>query len=403
MIDEMWYSLKNLNQRKLRSFLTVLSIVIGVMAIFAIVSFGLGLSNYVDTVAEDVGVDKVFVQARGVGAPGTDASFILDDGDLRVTQKVRGVAEATGIYMAPGAIKEGTVTKYNYLMGFDPEYTELVISAFNVDVVEGRHLKKGDLYKVILGYNYQIPDKIFKKAFTVGEKVEINGIKFDIIGFYNEIGNPSDDANIYITLDAFEALFPEKKNEFGFFMARAERTVDSQLVAERIEDRLRKHKGEEEGKETFYAQTFEDAIATFGTIITVLNGILFLIALVSMVVSTVNIMNTMYTAVLERKREIGIMKAVGATRGIIAFIFVFEAGVLGLVGGLGGILIGYLIASTGGQIAAAAGFAFLAPIFPWYLIIGCLAFSMATGMLAGILPALKAASQNPVDALKIDE
>jgi len=113
-------------------------------------------------------------------------------------------------------------------------------------------------------------------------------------------------------------------------------------------------------------------------------------------------MNTMYTAVLERTREIGIMKAIGATNHDILVIFVIESGVLGLIGAALGALLGYLIASAGGAIAAAAGYSILKPVFPAWLVLGCLGFGLALGCASGFLPARQAAQLKPVDSLRYE-
>ncbi len=110
----------------------------------------------------------------------------------------------------------------------------------------------------------------------------------------------------------------------------------------------------------------------------------------------------MYTAVLERTKEIGIMKAIGARRRTILFTFIFESGLIGMIGGFWGVVLGWLIASAGGAAAASAGFSFLYPVFPWYLVIGCIGFSTMVGAGAGILPALQASGQKPVDALRYE-
>ncbi|HLG23835.1 MAG TPA: FtsX-like permease family protein, partial [Candidatus Nanoarchaeia archaeon] len=149
-------------------------------------------------------------------------------------------------------------------------------------------------------------------------------------------------------------------------------------------------------------QTFEDALATFTTVIGIINSVLILIALVSMVVAFVNIMNTMYTAIIERTKEIGVMKAVGARNSDILFIFMFESGFLGLLGGISGVITGYLVASAGGAIAAANGFALLKPEFPVTLILGCLLFSVLVGAAAGFFPARRASRLKLVDALRYE-
>ena len=143
----------------------------------------------------------------------------------------------------------------------------------------------------------------------LGDKVELQGEQFDVVGFYEEVGNPSDDAQMYITQEKIETLY-DVEGKFGWAIIKADE--NPQELAEKINEKLRKFKGQEKGKEDFFVQTFADLLETFGTILVVINGVLVLIALISLGVASVNIMNTMYTAVLERTKEIGVMKAIGA-------------------------------------------------------------------------------------------
>jgi len=399
-LDEIKYSLQNLMHRKMRSWLTVLSILIGIMAVYALVSFGLGIQNYMDVLAEEAGVDLLYIQAKGVGAPGTDETFVITQDEIDFISKIKGVKEISGMYMKVGEIKHGKERKYAFVAGFDP--LDWLLKAFTVDIEKGRQLKKGEIDKIALGYNYQLENKIFKKPVKLGDKVEINGNKMEVVGFYEEVGNPGDDSNIYLTFEGMEALYDDIKDKFGYVMAQSEKDVDVKQLADKIEDKLRKYKGQEKGKEDFFVTTFEDAMEIFGNIINILNGILVLIALISIIVASVNIMNTMYTAVLERTKEIGIMKAIGARNNNIFRIFFFESGFLGMVGGAIGIGLGYTVASIGGAIAAGAGYSMLQPIFPWYLSLGCLVFSFTVGAVSGLLPAIQASKQKPVDALRYE-
>jgi len=401
-IYEIKYAVQNFRKRKLRSGLTILSILIGITAIFALLSFGIGITNYVKQLAEESGGNKLFIQARGIGAPGTDENFFLAREDVDFVGKIKGVDEIVGMYFKVAEISYNDQKRFYFVSGLDTDRMDFVEETFSVKVVKGRRLKGGDLDKAVLGYNYQLEDKIFKRPLSLGDKIGINGNKYEVVGFYEEIGNPQDDTNVWITDDSFEQLFPDSKDEFGFVMLSSQKGINPSELAERIEERLRKFKNQEEGKENFFVQTFEDALATFTTIINVIYGMLILIALVSLVVAFVNIMNTMYTAILERTKEIGVMKAIGAKNSDILIIFVVESGLIGLIGGVLGILLGYMVSGIGGSIAAANGFALLKPAYPLLLIVGCLVFSFSVGAAAGFFPARRASKLKPVDALRYE-
>jgi len=401
-LDEIKYSLQNLNQRKRRSFLSILSILIGITAVFALVSFGMGIKNYVDTLAEESGTNKLIIAAKGIGAPGTDDTFALTQDDVDFVEKINGIDEISGMYYKVTKVASREKNSYTYMIGLNIDKLEFIMQGMSVHIEKGQELKKGDTYKAVLGYSYMLDNKVFSKGLQIGDKILIDDVKFDVIGFYSAVGNPSDDSQVYITSEMFEQLYPEKKNKYSMIMASTEPGLKTKAVADRVSEKLRKNKGQEEGKEDFYVQTFEDAIATFSTIINIINGVLVLIALISVVVASVNIMNTMYTAVLERTKEIGVMKAVGARNSDIMFIFLLESGAIGMIGGIAGVALGYLVATTGAGYAAAAGFSALKPIFPATLIIGCILFASLVGAGAGLLPAIRASKLHPVDSLRYE-
>src|SRR3989338_8064305 len=174
------FAVNNLANKKLRSWLTILSILIGITAIFALSSFGLGILNYIDTLAEEEGVDKLFVQAKGVGAPGTDDNFFLTGGDVDFIENIKGIKEVAGIYMKIGELKFNNEIKYNFVMGWDTDKNDIVGESFGGGIFKGRALKKGNSAKVVLGYNYQFPNKIFKKGLKIGDKLDINDGRFEI-------------------------------------------------------------------------------------------------------------------------------------------------------------------------------------------------------------------------------
>ena len=398
--DLIKYSLHALWQRKLRSSLTIVSIFIGIVAIYALISFGQGLSGFVEDFAEEMGTDKLIVQPRGFGfgGPPLDSNVKLRQRDAEFLESVNGVAEATGMYVFSGELEFDDQTKYSFAFGSDfKNYRELIQELYALDIEQGKELRGNEKTKAVLGYNYLLEKKIFDKAMRLGDKFTLNGVDMEVIGFYEEIGNPVDDANIYVTDKAAEELF--EVTDYQFILLRSSPGKDPTVLVETLEEKFRKHRNQPKGQEDFQVQTFEQMLQTFTSILGVINAVLILIALISVFVASVNIMNTMYTTVLERTKEIGIMKAIGAKNRDILFIFVLEAGLLGFIGGVAGVGVGYLIASFAGQAVAQAGFGILQPAFSWGLTLGCVLFSTFIGMFSGVLPAKKASKLKPVDAL----
>ncbi|MFH1399963.1 MAG: ABC transporter permease [Nanoarchaeota archaeon] len=402
--DTTKYAISNLVHRKTRSSLSILSIMLGIMSIFALVSFGQGLQQYIDTFAAELGTNKVIIQPLSNGPPGS-SNFALTESDFRFISRINGVDQAAKMSFETAKVtfKDPGKAKYVYVAGYPIDDTLPLIEQFlTVKIEQGRQLKNGDVLKAVVGYSYQFPNKIFDNPVRLGDRLTINE-EFDVevVGFYEKVGNPSDDQNIYLTLDGIDRIWGAS-DEYAMIVVTSTANEDTKALADKIKDKLAKHRGEKKGQETFYAQTFEELIAMFSNIISGLNIALFVIALISLFVAAVNIANTMYTAVLERTKEIGILKAIGARNVDIAVIFLVEAGLLGIVGAALGIFLGFLIASAGGVAAAQAGYSLLAPVFPAWLIIGCLLFGLFVGAGAGLLPAIQASKQRPVDSLRYE-
>ncbi|MBU1201121.1 MAG: ABC transporter permease [Nanoarchaeota archaeon] len=401
--DLLSYAIKSLTGKRTRTFLTTLSILIGIMAIFTLISFGQGLSTYVNDISAEMGTDKLMIQSKATS--GAIPQDPLTKEDLEFIKKIKGVEEASGWMMASIKIQpdSNTKEKYAFLAGMPTDKNEMRMTQemMTVNIMKGRDLKKGDNQKIVLGSLYSEPNKVFEKPLELGQKILVNDAKVEIIGFYEPIGNPQDDTNVYITYEGFEELM-NIKDEYSILIVRAEKNVNVGDLSERIKHQFRRYKNQEEGKEDFTVQTFEELIAQFQTILGVLNVVLIMIALVSVVISAINITNTMYTSVLERTKDIGIMKAIGAKNKDILLIFVIESGFLGFVGGVMGVSLGYLISSAGANIIAATGYGFLKPAFTPALIIGCILFATIVGAISGLAPAKQASMQKPVDSLRYE-
>ena len=147
------YSLRHVVHRKMRSWLTIVSVLVGIAAIFTLLSFGIGIQAYVEQIAEDAGADKLFVMGKGIGEPGTDGNFFVSERDVDFIRKVNGVKEASGIYIKAGEIELKKQKKQNFVLGLDMSKQQFVEGALRVEIEKGRSLKKTDLDKVVLGYN----------------------------------------------------------------------------------------------------------------------------------------------------------------------------------------------------------------------------------------------------------
>ncbi|MEM4260281.1 MAG: ABC transporter permease [Candidatus Woesearchaeota archaeon] len=403
--DLVSYSLRNIVKRRTRSFLTILSIFIGIMAIFALISFGQGLSNYVDSISNQMGADKLIIMPKSSFGNPTLSNDKFTEDDVEFIRKIVGVKEATAMNLMSIQVQRriSDKPKYTYAISIptDGPGFRMLSELMDIELEQGRLLTKGDISKVVVGWEYGQPNKIFAKPISVGDSIIINGKKVKVIGILQSFGNPSDDKQVYFTEEGLINVLGAKR-EYIQIIARSQPGEDPNLIADKVQERFRKYKHQDEGKETFTVQTFQDLIKSFGTILTILNAVLVLIALISVVVAAVNIMNTMYTAVLERTNEIGVMKAIGAQNKDILFIFVFEAGFLGLLGSAVGIILGWGVAELGRVIAAGAGFSMLKPVYPFWLILGCLIFGFLMGAISGLAPAIQASRHKPVESLRYE-
>lgn len=393
----------NLRRRKLRSWLTMIGIFIGIAAVVALISLGQGLQGYINEQFEQLGGDKIIIQSKTLGPPGsnTNPNLILTSKDLEAISQVRGVEKAEGILMKTGPVKFKEQTKIIFIIGGNEDYLELFGDVDALKIIEGRQLRDEDKSKIVVGNNHVFGDLWDKKP-DVGNTLEIEGQKFKLIGVVKKQGNPFDDNSVWMQKETMKELL-NVDDEESQIVAKVAYGFNPEEVAEDIERKLRNSRNEKEDQETFNVQTAGQILETFSSIFSVVQAVLVGIAAISLVVGGIGIMNTMYTSVLERTKEIGTMKAVGAKNSDILFLFLIESGLLGLVGGAIGIAMGVSLGKTAEYIATSAlGTPLLQAAFSFYLIFGALMFSFFIGSLSGILPALQAAKLKPAEALRYE-
>ncbi|MBS3109187.1 ABC transporter permease [Candidatus Woesearchaeota archaeon] len=404
IIDYITYGFKNIKKRKMRSWLTMVGIFVGIAAVVSLISLGQGLQKAIQDEFQSLGADKLIIQPKGggFGSVGTSPSKLTDE-DIDQIKKTKGVDTAIGLLYHTAIIEfdDDQYVSLVYGMPMTPKENELVTQMNVVEIESGRALKSSDTGKAVVGYRYA-HNQIFKRNLRLGDKILVDNIPLEIVGFMEQIGSEIDDTVIYVTQDQIEKMY-DIAGQFDFVYVKASSGVDPQDLVEPVERTLRKSRDVDEGQEDFEVQTFQEVLESFLSIFRIVQAVIVGIAAISLLVGAIGITNTMYTAVLERTKEIGVMKAIGAKNSDVLTIFLIESGFLGLAGGTIGIIFGTGISKLVEIVAAQSlGTDLLRAYFPAWLIFGALAFAIVIGMAAGVMPAKQASSLQPVDALRYE-
>ncbi len=393
----------NLKERKLRAWLTMLGIIIGILAVVALISLGQGLQKAIEEEFESLGSDKLIVKPGGTsGVPGSDAPAKLTEDDFEVLEQVNGVKLAAKMISRVAKVEVEDQVGYHYVTGVPVDEARKVIeSVQNFEVAGGRDLRSGDSKKAVVGYHYVHGD-FFKETTEVGDKIFIEDKGFEIVGELDRIGNDYDDSSVIVPFEDLKDIL-NTGEVLDYIFLQVNKGEDIGKVERDVEKELRNYRDVDEGEEDFVVQTPQSLMESFNNILNAVQAVVVGLALISLIVGSVGIMNTMYTAVVQRTKEIGVMKAVGAKNSDILIIFLIEAGFLGLIGGGIGTGIGLGIAKAV-EVAAVRGFGIelVRAYVSYRLIGGALLFSFLVGALSGVAPAYQASKQKPIDALRYE-
>ena len=380
-------ALKAIGGNKMRSFLTILGVVIGVVAIVVLVAIAQGANASVVSRIESMGTNLISVSIR---ARWRNPITIEDLQQLSGTD---GIAYVAPIVNVSGTVKAG-VTTYDdaSIQGTTPGY-ELIR---NYIVQTGRFLKDPDIdnrsFVAVIGS--EAATEMFGTVRVVGEIFSLNGYTFTVVGVLEEMGSTiagTGDNLILIPFTLAERLFSQRGiSSFYVSAASSQEVVSAQEAVTAFLNTV----FSTSSQYSVYNQTKELSTLseTTATMTLMLGGI----AAISLLVGGIGIMNIMLVSVSERTREIGIRKAIGAARGNILMQFLIEALVVSLMGGLLGLI-----------IATAACF-FLGPVLVMTLTISpmvsmlAIGFSVFIGVVFGLYPANKASKLRPIDALRYE-
>jgi putative ABC transport system permease protein len=399
-----------LKERKVRSILTILMVMAGSSLLVAVNGFGAGFEVFFNNQFNNLAPNILFLSSvqqeqngPPVGGTGTPAApkITLNAAVIERLSSLPFIEEVIPSYQADITLESQGESKNNAVLSIDPQ--KVFVIAPTLELVEGSTLRQNDPSAMVVAENVAIPPGETTPFITLGQSVrakysfvdDITGKSkeelknFVVTGVMKSTGNPTIDNSVIINTDAGNA-FLQKSGKFDslFVVSQSSEFVDV------VEEEIRSLYANDIGITTVKAilktvQEFTGGIDAF----------LLSIAVISLIVGAVGIITTLYTSVIERIREIGTLKALGAQKSNILSLFLVEALIIGILGATLGLLSGI----GGGYLLTRAGPGNGPPLDPVYLpldMINVWLISVGLSILAGLLPAWKASRVTPIEALR---
>jgi putative ABC transport system permease protein len=373
---------------KMRSFLTMLGIIIGISSVIILVGMGEGTKKQVTEQIEKLGTNLITVNLMG------NKNTSISDEELAELKTKPGIKEiAPSISQGNVNIKAGTKSTTTTLEASTPNYETIR----KISVSSGRFIAQRDIDNRfnVLVIGAETADNLFGTTNVTGKTMYVNGIEFTIIGVLKSEGTSSSgssDDRIILPISTAQRLLKTSTIKTFYIEAESKDKVSEAMAYLTLFMNKKFDNNTQSYRVMNQTTLLETANATTESMTTMLSGI----AAISLLVGGIGIMNIMLVSVIERTREIGIRKAIGAKRGIILSQFLIEASTISSLGGIIGVLIGYLGAYLGPKYFGTT------IVISGNIVAAAFAFSMIVGVVFGIYPANKASKLNPIDALRFE-
>ncbi len=395
-------AIDSLRRNRGRTFLSALGIAIGVASIVLILSLTGGINNFFSTNTDKNNADLVLIlPSTGKDATASIISEFTSNNqfvkanltleDVKTIENISEVSAVAPIAASINAIKIGDRTIQSAsILATNPDFAKVV----PIHVKNGQFLDSS-LNKNVAVLGYNIAMQQFGGTESITKTFTYNGKNFMVVGVLDEINDPINyngvDLDESIIIDINYASTFESSIQIQQIDARTVNTDSVPKATEQIKKKLTESKN---GDQNFTVITSAEDMHPAGSLLSIVSGMLTLVASISLVVGGVGIMNIMLVSVSERTREIGIRKSVGASSGNILLQFLFESVILSVSGGILGFLLGYIFAFV---ISLLTPFA---PHISWQILGITGAVSLIVGIIFGIYPAIKAACKDPIASLK---
>lgn len=392
------YSVRNLTHRKLRTALTVLGIIVGITSIIILISLAGGLRESIMSKLSSFDPTLISITPVQMGAGSNGMASMMKQGKL-YEKDYNSIRQVTGVNVVSKMLSQHVSVKYkNQLISatvycIEPELYSQTTS-FNVET--GRFLEDGENEGVVLGG--RVPES-FDKDVQVNSYIEINEKRYRVVGILEKTGDTLSNLDTIIFMDFGEGkrMFSEYflPNEISSIQVKVGSDFDMDEVREDINQvMLRNHKVSEDEKD-FGIMDSKTVNEQVNSVIDIISLFLSVVAAISILVGMIGISNTMFMAVLERTKEIGVLKSIGASSKEIIYLFVIEAGLLGLIGGILGLIVALLFNFSLSLFS-------INTYIPIEWLIGSIIFSFIIGVLAGLIPAKNASEIPAIEALRYE-
>ncbi|MEU7002841.1 ABC transporter permease [Nonomuraea sp. NPDC046570] len=385
-------ALEALRVNRLRSTLTMLGVVIGVLAVVILVSIGTGAKDAVESEISGLGSNIILVVPGRIGVGAVPTQSRLDLSDVAYVRRVVGdPARVTMSINSGETVRVGRTEVFVTVVGTD----ENLPRVFDRPLRRGRTLSETDVdtRRRVAVLGAEVADRLFGEVDPIGRQVTISGARFRVVGVYATVGatfGVSRDQEIHIPVTTAQRLLGVSRIQG--IAVRASGPDEIEPLQRRVVDAL----GERYPGERFSAVTQTQLLGAIGSVIGMLTGVLAAIAGISLLVGGVGVSNIMLVSVRERTREIGLRKALGARQRDVLAQFLIEAVLLTTLGGLIGIALGVggsLLIRTLTEVPAS---------ITWWSIALAFGVSVVVGVFFGVAPARRAARLDPVIALRAD-
>jgi len=395
-----------LRERKLRSALTILMVVIGVALMTSLNGLGAGMDNYIDDQLGNLGANiLIIIPSQGggdFGPPQGKPTIKFTSQTVKTIERIRGVEHVAPFYQGVVNMKSCGEERAVTIRGIDLSKEKYIVP--QAELESGSLVSTTDSVGMVLGYQVANPSDLDKPFVTRGQTVtveytvaEIEGGRekivtkeksFQVKGIWKEIGSQSMDTYAYVSPAAANQLL-NKDSVYDGIIAVTRHPDDNDVVEERIHKAYGKNVGIISPKAL--AETIKDVMEQFTSFIGA-------VALVSMLVGAVGIVTTLYTSVMERTREIGLLKAIGYSNTTILLMFLTESMAIGFLGAISG-----LIAGIGASYALIQVMIFQADMSPFFKptdMINVFLLAFILSIMAGLYPAWRASRLSPIVALR---